>query len=406
MQDNQTNQDIKPADHDTLPKPHTESDTVKRTPRLLKPKKSHKVAVGILIGFVLAVIIGGLGAWLGFRIASNQSLLVANGIDGNTLISQEEQNVAAASAKVSPSVVSITATIQGSGFGRASEGQGAGTGLIVTADGYVMTNKHVIDGARDVTILTSDGTLYDTVTIVGSDPLNDIAFLKISGAQGLTPAVLGDSSSVRIGQSVVAIGNSLGQYQTTVTSGIISGTGRPIQAESGNNTVETLTDLLQTDAAINPGNSGGPLVNLAGQVVGINTAIAADAEGIGFAIPINATKGILKSVVESGKVERAYLGVNYVAITPEIVLEYGLSVKQGAYIFASGSTPAVVTGGPADKAGLQDKDIITKINDKEVGVQGGIASIVGEYRPGETVTATVLRDGAERTFRITLGKYE
>lgn len=402
MQDNQTRQPKPtPADHDNLPKPHTDPDVIPRT----GSKKSHRLAIGILLGFLLALTVGGFGVWLGFRIAANQSQIVSDGVDGNTLVSQTEQNVAAASAKISPSVVSITATVQSTSLGRVSENQGAGTGVIVTADGYVMTNEHVVNGATDVTVLTSDGTVYDDVTVVGSDPLNDIAFLKIKDARSLTPAVLGDSSSVRIGQSVVAIGNSLGQYQTTVTSGIISGTGRPIQAES-NNSIATLTDLLQTDAAINPGNSGGPLVNLSGQVIGINTAIAADAEGIGFAIPINATKGVLKSVTESGKIERAYLGVNYVAITPEVVIEYDLSTRQGAYVFASGSTPAVVAGGPADKAGIRDKDIITKVNDKEVGKQGGIASIVGEYRPGETVTLVVLRDGSERTLRVTLGKYE
>jgi serine protease Do len=243
------------------------------------------------------------------------------------------------------------------------------------------------------------------VKVVGADPLNDVAFLKIDGVTNLKPAEIGDSSSIRIGQKVVAIGNALGQYQNTVTSGIISGTGRPVSAQAGE-TVETLTDLLQTDASINPGNSGGPLVNVAGQVIGINTAIASDAAGIGFAIPINATKGLMNGVLQSGKISRAYLGVSYQTVTPEIAKQFNLSVSKGAYVIAANqSANAVVAGGPADKAGVKTKDIITKINDKEVGDNGGVASLIGEYKPGDTVQLTILRDGKTLTVRVTLAAY-
>lgn len=252
----------------------------------------------------------------------------------------------------------------------------------------------------------ADGTTYSSVELVGTDPLNDVAFLKVNGVSNLSPAELGDSSTVRVGQEVVAIGNSLGQYQTTVTSGIISGKGRPIQASDGAGaTAETLVDLLQTDAAINPGNSGGPLLNRAGQVIGINTAVAANAQGIGFAIPINATKGALKSVLAGKGVQRAYLGMRYVALTAATAKKYDVSSKQGAYIFAEEGQPAIIEDSPAQKAGLKDKDVVTKINGLAVGSEGGVSSLIGEYAPGDTVELTVLRGGKEIVLKATLGSY-
>lgn len=359
--------------------------------------------------FALGVALLGLAA--GFGGSALQSTLQKpltqliqgdSGRDGNLIVSGEEEDIASVAARVSPSVVSIITTVQSRAF---ETGEGAGTGIIISADGYIMTNKHVITDARDVSVVTSDGTTYDNVKVVGSDPLNDVAFLKVDGVSDLKPAEIGDSSSIRIGQKVVAIGNALGQYQNTVTSGIISGTGRPIAAQAGE-TVETLTDLLQTDASINPGNSGGPLVNVAGQVIGINTAIASDATGIGFAIPINATKGLIKGVLESGKISRAYLGVSYQAVTPEIAKQYNLSVSKGAYVVTSNeSTSAIVRNGPADKAGVKNKDIIVKVNDKEVGDRGGVASLIGEYKPGDTVQLTILRDGKTLDIRVTLSAY-
>jgi serine protease Do len=202
----------------------------------------------------------------------------------------------------------------------------------------------------------------------------------------------------------VAIGNSLGQYQNTVTSGIISGKGRPVAAQSGD-TVESLTDLLQTDAAINPGNSGGPLLNMTGQVIGINTAVAADAQGIGFAIPINSVKGILKGVLESGEVRRAFLGVNYIPVTPESAKRYDLPVKTGAYVF-NGNAQPVASGSPADKAGIKEKDIITKVNGVEIGTNGALSTLVGEYAPGDTIELMVLRDGREQSIKVTLTDYQ
>lgn len=323
--------------------------------------------------------------------------------DGNNKTTQQEADIASLVSNVSPSVVSITTQSQAQTFFGVAEREGAGTGIIVSSDGYIMTNKHVVSGATTVGVVLTDGTAFEDVRVIGSDPLNDVAFLKIPDVNNLTPAELGNSSSVRVGQQVVAIGNSLGQYQNTVTSGIISGTGRPVSAQSGN-TVESLTDLLQTDAAINPGNSGGPLLNMSGQVIGMNTAVATNAQGIGFAIPINGVRGMIKGVLESGKVARAFLGVGYVPITPATAEFYDLPVKSGAYVYRENGA-SVSSNSPAEEAGIKDKDIITKINDVEIGKNGALATLVGEYAPGDTITITLLRGGKEQTVKVTLDAY-
>jgi serine protease Do len=372
-------------------------------------KIPRKTLIGMIVAAVAICFAAGLaGAKLYNMVVTDPNITghqnVAN--DGNKPVTQEETEIASVVEKVSPSVVSIVTTSRTiSPYYGAQEEDSAGTGIIISKDGYVLTNKHVIDGASTVQVVTSDGTTYDNVKVLGSDPLNDVAFLKIPNVSNLRAAELGDSSSIRVGQKVVAIGNSLGQYQNTVTSGIISGTGRPISAQSGDN-VENLTDLIQTDAAINPGNSGGPLLNLAGQVIGINTAIIQDAQGIGFSIPINATKGALKGVLAGKGVHRAYLGVNYISITAEVAKHYDLSVKKGAYVFNGNDKDAVVSGSPADKAGLKNKDIITKVGGIEVGTKGDVSSLVAEYAPGDTIQLSVLRDGKTMTMNVTLSDYK
>lgn len=374
--------------------------------------KRKRVYFGLGIMAVILCLVLGFGGYA-FYSWFSQSSLVAGDLaqhqsiadDGNTKITEEEENIAGVVEKVSPSVVSIVTKSQGgSSYYGSAEQEGAGTGIIVSKDGYVLTNKHVIDGANTVSVVLSDGTTYEGVKVLGSDPLNDVAFLKIADVSNLSPAEMGDSSSVRVGQKVVAIGNSLGQYQNTVTSGIISGTGRPVSAQSGDS-VENLTDLLQTDAAINPGNSGGPLLNLSGQVIGINTAIIENAQGIGFSIPINSTKGALKGVLAGSGVKRAYLGVNFIPITADTAKYYDLPVKKGAYVH-NGSKAAVVSNSPAARAGIKDKDIITKVGSIEVGDRGGVSSLVGEYAPGDTIRITILRGGQTLDVNVTLGAYE
>ena len=342
--------------------------------------------------------------------SSGLSVLNSPTEDGNNMVTPDEESIAAVAKAVSPSVVSVlTSTSQVSRFyNEAYEQEGAGTGMIVSSDGYILTNKHVVEGADSVTVLATDGKRYEDVEVLGSDPLNDVAFLKIKDVKGLPAIALGDSKTIRIGQSVVAIGNALGQYQNSVTSGIISGTGRPVVASSDGTAAgqaESLNDLIQTDAAINSGNSGGPLLNLKGQVIGINTAIAADAQSIGFAIPISATKGMLSHVIKTGKVERAYLGVQYVSITPAVKQEYDLTTDRGDYITSERGS-SVQSGGPAEKAGVKDKDVIIAVNGYRVGEVASVSTLISEYEPGQKVELTVLRDGREIKLTATLGTYQ
>lgn len=370
-------------------------------------KKSKAPAIAAAIVGAALLIFGGIagGMYIQRSLAPTiGSTILESGVDGNISATPEETSIAAVAEKVSPSVVSIVGST-GSATSPFSRGQAAGTGIIVSQDGYVLTNNHVIEGVNQVSLVDFEGNTHSNVRVIGRDPLNDVAFLKINSNETFTAAELGNSSTIRIGQQVVAIGNALGQFSNTVTSGIISGTGRPITAASSTGQYETLTDLLQTDASINPGNSGGPLVNMAGQVIGINTAIVEDANGIGFAIPINATKGILAGVLENGTVERAYLGVNFLSITPEVANQYDLPVRQGAFIYAASGNP-VAPGSPAAEAGLASGDVITKINDTELGTAGGLSSVIGQFRVGDTVTVTYLRNGETRTTDVTFSAFD
>lgn len=367
--------------------------------------KSDSPHVGRALSLVFFCFIASfLGSWLFLASGLVKPPASTNITESRQKLVQEGEVVADVAKKVSPSVVSIvTESSAQTIFNQTVTQESAGTGIIISRDGYVITNRHVIPaGVEEVQVVLSDGTAYENVTVVGRDTSNDIAFLKIEGARNLTPAELGDSSTITVGQKVVAIGNALGQFQNTVTSGIISGSGRPLTATDGRNS-EQLENLLQTDAAINPGNSGGPLVTLEGKVIGINTAVAEDAQGIGFAIPINDAKGLITGVLNSGKVARAYLGVRYVSITPEVVARYELTAKNGAFVIAS-DAPAVVPNSPADKAGLKSEDVITKVNNVAIDRTHPLASVLGTFTPGETVTVTVLRDGKEVQLKATLSE--
>lgn len=369
-----------------------------------KPGKRKAISAILLIFSIIAIAFsaGFAGSWVYGNFFSQATPGLGSSlspdVDGNAITTVEEQSIASIAEEVGKSVVSVVTETQSRFFGSR---EGAGTGIIVSSDGYILTNKHVISGVNNVNVVLSDGTTYEDVEVVGQDPLNDVAFLKVKGVDSLPAVTLGDSSTVRIGQQVIAIGNALGRYQNTVTTGIISGVGRPIIAASGSGSYESLNDLLQTDAAINSGNSGGPLVNLSGQVIGMNTAVAVDANSIGFAIPINSTKGLIRGVLETGKVERALLGVNYLAINPSVAKEFKLSVRVGAYIYTSEGS-AVASGGPADKAGLKQGDIITKVDSHEITETANLSSILGLYRPGETINIEYIRDGQKSSVSATL----
>ena len=371
-------------------------------------KREEPSRVGRALSLVFFCFVASLlGSWVFLSSGLVKLPASSNITESRQQLVQEGEVVADVAKTVSPSVVSIVteSTSQDTFFSRSFTQQGAGTGIIISKDGYILTNRHVIPtSTTEVEVVLSDGTSYKNVQVVGRDPLNDLAFLKIDGVNNLTPAEFGDSAEVTVGQKVIAIGNALGQYQNTVTSGIISGSGRPVTATDGTSN-EQLENLIQTDAAINPGNSGGPLVTYEGKVIGINTAVAEGAQGIGFAIPINDAKGLIKGVLNTGKVARAYLGVRYLSITPEVARAFDLKVKDGAYINSSGGQP-VVPGSPADKAGLKDKDVITKVNDAKIDSAHPLASVLGSYAPGDTVTLTVLREGKEQQIKVTLAEYQ
>lgn len=372
-----------------------------------RERKKHGSAVAIIfatLALLLAITSTVLSILSYQKSSTPLTILGGSGVDGNSA-SFVKGSVADIVSKVSESVVSIVTSIKTTGyFGMSYDSSAAGTGIVVTEDGYILTNKHVIDGATKINVVLYDGTTFEDVDLVATDPLNDVAFLKIDGVTNLKPATLGDSKTITVGQQVIAIGNALGQYQNTVTAGIISGTGRSLTAtDSTGSMSETLTDMIQTDAAINSGNSGGPLINAAGEVIGINTATGVSAENMGFAIPISSVKGMLKQLVEKGEAGRAYVGVYSVEITPDVAKEYNLPVSAGVYLYNSAKYSAIIKDSPADKAGLKDKDIITAVNGVKIGTAGSLSSLIGEYQPGDTVQLTVIRDGKEIAINVTLG---
>jgi serine protease Do len=306
--------------------------------------------------------------------------------------------------KASPSVVSIiSSNKQANALGQVSQSEiGAGTGMVVGEDGLILTNKHVVDSADSFKVITSEGKEY-SAKLLATDPTNDIAFIK-ADAHDLKPIELGDSGNIQVGQRVAAIGNALGQFQNTVTTGIISGIKRPIVA-SGTSTNESLSNLFQTDAAINPGNSGGPLLNIDGQVIGINTAVAGEgSQNIGFAIPINEAKNDIYSVQTLGRIAKPYLGVRYVAVSKQIATRNNLPVDYGAYVIGSDNSSAVIPGSPADKAGLKEGDIILKINDQKIDSNNSLSSVISNYKIGDKIKLIYLRDGKESTAQVVLGE--
>lgn len=279
---------------------------------------------------------------------------------------------------------------------------GGGSGFIISPDGLIVTNKHVIaDTTAQYTAVLSDGRKF-SAKIVAGDPFIDVAFLKID-AQNLPVAVLGDSDKVSVGQTVIAIGYSLGEYQNTVTKGIISGIKRRITAEG-----ETLDETIQTDAAINPGNSGGPLVNLKAEVIGINTAINQQGQSVGFAIPINSVKQAIASVKQYGKIVRPWLGVRYILLNEQIQKANNFPVNYGA-ILVKGQSPtemAVIPGSPADKAGLKENDIILNVNGEKITEDASLSKLMNKHKVGEIIILKVLRQGKEMDINVTLEEFK
>ncbi len=268
--------------------------------------------------------------------------------------------------------------------------KGLGSGFIFRSDGYILTNEHVIQGAEQIKITLKDGRKFDG-KVVGSDPLTDIAIIKVN-ATDLPTLPLGDSDLARVGEWVIAIGNPYG-LSHTVTVGVLSAKGRPIYSGDAGREYE---NFLQTDAAINPGNSGGPLLNIKGEVIGINTAILPFAQGVGFAIPINMAKNLLEPLIEAGKVVRSWIGVYLQDLTPDMIQQFGLTEPKGALI------ADVVPNSPASKAGIQRGDVILKIDNQEVVNTSVFHSLIRDKKPGNQVILSIWRDNQVKEFRVTL----
>jgi serine protease Do len=342
--------------------------------------------------------------WLALALAGSLALGIIGGAIGVRLTGQpgsttvqdtrqvtvrEDSAVIGAVKKVSPTVVSISSTsLAQSVFGPLEQKSG-GTGFIITNDGLIGTNRHVVEKAGALTVVANDGKAYPA-KIAAIDPVFDFALIKIE-AQGLPVADLGSSDDIQVGQHVIAIGNALGEFENTVTTGVISAKQRTIQAGDGSN----LEGLIQTDAAINPGNSGGPLANLSGQAIGVNTAVAGG-EGIGFAIPISLAKQAIDSYQKSGKIVRASLGVETVTVTKGVARLRNLPVDNGALVVR------VIPASPAADAKLGAGDIITAVGGAAVDANHSLAGLIGAHVPGDQIELTVKRGAEERKVTVKL----
>ncbi len=270
-----------------------------------------------------------------------------------------------------------------------------GSGFIFDSNGWILTNHHVVADATTLTVQLSDGRSFPA-TVYGADTLTDLAIVKIA-ATGLPVAALGDSSTLQVGQLAIAVGDPLGEYPGTVTTGVVSGLGRSLSDSSVN-----LDDLIQTDAAINPGNSGGPLVDATGAVIGIDTAIAGSAQGIGFAIPVNLARPLTQQALAGQPLSRPWLGVRYQPLDAGIATRNNLSVMSGAWITSGSNGTAVEAGSPAATAGLQENDVITAVDGTKVDTNHPLVELLGSHAPGSTVTLTIRRGTTDTTVTVTL----
>jgi len=370
-------------------------------------KKKHtgvKIAAACLACTVLGgAIVGGVGLATGYLFPekttiyeSNRTPTVVNmaKVDGQTVLTMEqvyENNLA--------SVVGVNGDVQTNYWNQVVTNAVAGSGFVITEDGYILTNYHVIDGVDDLKVTFADGKSYDA-ELVGGEEANDIAVLKIN-ATGLTPVVVGNSDNMKVGQQVAAIGNPLGELTFTMTEGIVSALDRNIKMDNSNT-----INVLQTNAAINSGNSGGPLFNMYGECIGItnakysnNGSSDASIEGIGFAIPINDVKDMVTSIIEKGYVSgKPNVGILMDDVSSDAVQRYG--IPAGAYI------PAVLEGSCADKAGIQEGDIITAVNGKETPDSSTLKNTVKDFKAGDTVTFSVYRNGKTQEISLTLDEYD
>lgn len=406
-------------------------------------------AMILLVSFLLGIFGGVLGWWVGPRLARDLKLPISpaflemtqnakdtRGQDTSSVlpasVSSEESLLVSLVDKSTPGVVSVVISkdvpkyrsffddpsFPSFFFGRPFGGNansnsdpgeiekqtiGEGSGFFVSSDGTIVTNKHVVEDLQaDYTVITSDKKEH-VARVLARDPVQDIAILKIDG-DGFPALDLGDSENLRVGQTAVAIGNSLGEFSNTVSRGIISGLQRSLVAGSGMGASERLSGIIQTDAAINPGNSGGPLLNLSGKVIGINVAMAQGAQNIGFAIPVNSIKRALDEVKNTGKISAPFLGVRSIAVTPEIQKANNLPFGYGALIVRGQNITdlAVVPGSPADKADIVENDIILEIDGTKLDTDAQLADVIASKHAGDTVTLKIWHKGDTRDVRVTL----
>ena len=375
------------------------------------PKKRRKRSGGRIVrsavALVLAAAMGFAGGFVGARVGNTGNKVVIQQVErtdssaaSGTAVSSSGMTTSQVSEMVSPSVVVITTEqvvySQWSWYGQNQVESGAGSGVIISSDGYILTCAHVVSGASQITVTIGD-TDY-TATVVGEDDTSDVAVLKID-ATGLTPATVGDSDSLSVGDSVLAVGNPLGELGGTVTSGIVSALNRSvtIQGTSSTNTMS----LIQMDASVSPGNSGGGLFNMNGELIGLVNAksSSSDAEGLGFAIPINDAIQVAQDLLENGYVSgRPYMGITYIAVTDAQTAAQLNVNAYGVYVVD------VVQGGPADKAGLKAGDRIVSVDGTEIAQKDDLGTLMQQHTAGDTLSITVARDGQMQTVSLTLGE--
>ena len=391
------------------PPPAGPQNTAPAAPK--KPKKNAGKAVKSIVALVLAAAMGFMGGFVGARFGGNNKVIIQqversgsssadseSAAEGTTVSSG--MTTAQVAKTVSPSVVVITTEqvvySQWSWYGQNQVESGAGSGVIISSDGYILTCAHVVDGASNITVTINDKDY--TATLVGEDTTSDIAVIKID-ANGLTPATVGDSDSLKVGQNVMAVGNPLGELGGTVTGGMISALNRSVTIQ-GTNSTNTMS-LIQMDASVSPGNSGGGLFNMNGELVGIVNAksSSSDAEGLGFAIPINDAIKVAQELLENGYVTgRPYLGVTYLAVTDaQTAQQLGVNAY-GVYIVD------VTKGGPADQAGLKAGDRIVSVDGSEIAAKDDLGTLMQKHAAGDTLAITVARDGQMQTVNVTLGE--
>jgi S1-C subfamily serine protease len=297
-----------------------------------------------------------------------------------------------------PAVVKIQSTTGG-----AVSGQATGTGFIYDSNGWILTNRHVVADAQQITVILADSRELEG-HVYGIDTLTDLAIVKVDAA-GLPTVKIGSSADLEQGQLAIAIGNPLGEFENTVTTGVISGLGRQIVAGGqASSSSEQLNNLIQTDAAINPGNSGGPLLDSAGQVIGVNTAVSQDAQGIGFAIPIDVAKPIMQQAVNGQKLTRPFIGIYYQPVTKQLAEDRDLPVDTGVIIDGGNNRPAVFPNSPAEAAGLKEGDVITAVDGTDVNADTDLAELLLPHKPGDTVTLHVLRGSSKQDIAVKLGE--